>query len=132
MPTQAFLVKWKHNGTIRPAHTLILGESFTDALRQHFHFNAVDAVETYEVVKPYFLNVRVNTLPYTFPITLYYTQHGAGKVYLKHYAAVLNNEVIFNALKDVSAEDHLSLNSLVKSFFNKVNSFCSDSDFNYT
>ena len=88
MPTQAFLVKWKHNGTIRPAHTLFFGESFTVALRQHFHFNAVDAVETYEV--------------------------------------------IFNALKDVSAEDHLSLNSLVKSFFNKVNNFYSDSDFNCT
>lgn len=27
MPTQAFLVKWKHRGTIRPAHTLIFGEA---------------------------------------------------------------------------------------------------------
>lgn len=118
---KSFLVRWKTNGTVVPPETLVIGESFQEAIKAYFHFNCINAVMTYEEVKPYFLTLRVAELPYSFPITLYYVQHGNGKVFLRHYNAVLNNEVILEALKKVHKESHNCIGTLTKSFFNKVN-----------
>ena len=51
-----FLIKWKTNGTITPPQTLVVGEDYRSALINTFHHNCIDAVQTYEEVKPYFLN----------------------------------------------------------------------------
>lgn len=119
---KSFLIKWKTNGTITPPQTLVVGEDYRSAIINTFHHNCIDAVQTYEEVKPYFLNLRVNELPFSFPITLYYTKHGNGKTFLQHYTAVLNNEFIHKALLETKKEQHSHIGDICKSFFSKINS----------
>lgn len=91
---KTFIVYWKKNGDSQPFSSLIQGESWTHAVEVNFHVKSLNAIETYEEVSPYFIMVDHPGYPYPIPVTMYYTQHGNGRLYLKKVVSPLPTQGI--------------------------------------
>lgn len=117
---KTYMITWKHNSGFQHTPSIVRGNSFPEAMRASFHHDAMAGVMNYEEIVPYFLNVRVSYFQHPLPVTIYYTQHGSGKVYLKWVDGMVD-ENIRAALKKAATETHQGVQMLVKSFYKHLN-----------
>ena len=106
-----YLITWKHNSGFQHRPSVIRGESYTQAMHTHFHKDAVNAVMNYEEVKPWFMNIKTKAFQHPLPVTVYYTQHGNGKIYIKWVDGMTTEEIMV-AIRNTSTK---SLSLLMKS-----------------
>lgn len=117
---KSYLITWKHNSGFRHTPSLIRGSSFPEAMKTFFHKDAINAVQTYEEINPYFLNIKTSSFQYPLPVTIYYTQHGNGKIYLKWVDGMLTEE-INKAIQNTSIKSFNNISSLAKDIYSQIN-----------
>lgn len=115
-----YLITWKHNSGFQHRPSLIRGESYTQAMHTHFHKDAVDAVRTYEEVKPWFMNIKTKAFQYPLPVTVYYTQHGNGKIYIKWVDGMTTEEIMV-AIRNTSTKSFNFINEVAKDIYDQIN-----------
>lgn len=117
---KTYLVSWKHNSGFQHAPSLIRGSSFPEAMKTSFHVDAMNAVMNYEEVKPYFMNIKTKSFQYPLPVTLYYTQHGTGKIYIKWIDGMVTEE-IRNAVRKTSTKVFKYINEVTMDIYDQIN-----------
>ena len=117
---KTFLISWKHNSGFQHTPSLIRGVSFPEAMVTHFHKDAINAVMNYEEVKPWFMNIKTKSFQHPLPVTLYYTQHGTGKVYIKWLDGMVNEE-IKAAVKVASTKGYRYINEVASDIYHQIN-----------
>ena len=117
---KTFLISWKHNSGFQHTPSLIRGESYTEAMVTHFHKDALNAVMNYEEVKPWFMNIKTRSFQHPLPVTLYYTQHGTGKVYIKWLDGMVNEE-IKAAVRITAKKSFNYINEVAKDIYDQIN-----------
>ena len=117
---KTFLVTWKQNSGFRHSPSVIRGTSFTEALYTHFHKDAMKGVSNYEEIFPWFMNIVVSSFQYPLPITLYYTQHGNGKIYIKWLDGMVTED-IRKAVMNTSKKDFIYIQEVAKDIYRQLN-----------
>lgn len=115
-----YLITWKHNSGFQHRPSLIRGESYTQAMHTHFHKDAVNAVMNYEEVKPWFMNIKTKAFQYPLPVTVYYTQHGNGKIYIKWVDGMTTEEIMV-AIRNTSTKSFKFINEVAKDIYDQIN-----------
>ena len=117
---KTFLISWKHNSGFQHKPSLIRGESFTQAMVTYFHKDAINAVMIYEEVSPWFMNVKTKSFQYAIPVTIYYTQHGDGKIYIKWLDGMVTEEIL-SAVKVASTKGYRYINEVASDIYHQIN-----------
>lgn len=117
---KTFLVTWKANSGFRHTPSLIRGNSYPEAMRVNFHKDATNAVQNYEEVFPWFMNIKLKSFQYPVPVTLYYTQHGNGKVYVKWIDGMVSED-IRKAVSNSAKKDFFNIQIFCKDVYNQLN-----------
>ena len=120
MNMNTYLITWKHNSGFQHRPSLIRGESYTQAMHTHFHKDAVNAVMNYEEVKPWFMNIKTKSFQHPLPVTVYYTQHGNGKVYIKWVDGMTTEEIMV-AIRNTSTKSFKFINEVAKDIYDQIN-----------
>ena len=120
MNMNTYLITWKHNSGFQHRPSLIRGESYTQAMHTHFHKDAVNAVMNYEEVKPWFMNIKTKAFQHPLPVTVYYTQHGTGKIYIKWIDGMVTEE-IRNAVRKTSTKVFKYINEVTMDIYDQIN-----------
>ena len=115
-----YLITWKRNSGFQHAPSLIRGESYPDAMRNAFHKDAVNAVMNYEEVKPWFMNIKTKSFQHPLPVTIYYTQHGTGRIYIKWIDGMVNEEIRV-AVKNTSLKNFKYINEVAVDIYYQIN-----------
>lgn len=115
-----YLITWKHNSGFQHRPSLIRGESYTQAMHTHFHKDAVNAVMNYEEVKPWFMNIKTKAFQHPLPVTVYYTQHGNGKIYIKWVDGMTTEEIMV-AIRNTSTKSFKFINEVAKDIYDQIN-----------
>lgn len=118
---KSFIITWKANGNAQPFSTLITGESWSQAVENTFHKKCVNSILTYEEVSPYFLMLDHPGYPHPIPVTLYYTQHGTGKVFIKKVVSPLPTLDIKKASGMLREYSYPTISQVAKEFVKLVN-----------
>lgn len=117
---KTFLITWKHNSGFQHAPSLVRGESYPDAMRAHFHVDAMNAVMNYEEVKPWFMNIKTRSFQHPLPVTVYYTQHGTGKIFIRWLDGMVNEEIRL-AVKNTAQKNFKYINEVNADILNQMN-----------
>lgn len=120
MNMNTYLITWKHNSGFQHRPSLIRGESYTQAMHTHFHKDAVNAVMNYEEVKPWFMNIKTKSFQHPLPVTVYYTQHGNGKIYIKWVDGMTTEEIMV-AIRNTSTKSFKFINEVAKDIYDQIN-----------
>lgn len=116
---KAYLITWKTNSGFQHVPSLIRGNSFPEAMKINFHHDAIDAVRTYEEVTPYFLHICTSAFVHALPVTVYYTKHGDGKIYIKWVEGQMTDN-IRQAIREVSTLGLKHMNEVATAIYSRV------------
>lgn len=105
-----FQVIWKRVNGSRPANTIISGNTFSEAMAANYHTAAINAAERYEIVTPHYLMVDEG-LDFPSPLTIFYTQHPGGIVYIKGFRGNTLSSTI-DQLRMLSTKQYTSMDKL--------------------
>ena len=117
---KTFLITWKTNSGFRHTPSLIRGNSYPEAMKVNFHKDATNAVQNYEEVFPWFMNIKLKSFQYPVPVTLYYTQHGKGKIYIKWIDGMVSED-IRNAVINTSTKNYCFINEVANDIYRQFN-----------
>ena len=89
-------------------------------MHYNFHRDAINAVQLHEEVKPWFMNIQTRAFQYPLPVTLYYTQHGNGKIYIKWIDGMVTEEIAL-AVRNASQQNYRYINEVASDIYRQVN-----------